>query len=85
MSLPVQVLTWAVLDIGAKACIGLYTAERALVDVIRLRHREGADIAWGALRQWLRRKGSRPAALIKMAAHFHGAERAIRNALDLVQ
>lgn len=74
-----------VLDVGAKSSIGLYTAERTLVDVIRLRHREGADIAWEALRRWLRRKGSKPATLIKMAAHFHGAEQAIRGALDVVQ
>lgn len=72
------------LDIGAKASIGLYTAERSLVDVIRLRHREGSDIAWEALRRWLRRRGSKPAALIKMAAHFHGAERAVRQALEVV-
>lgn len=72
------------LDIGAKASVGLYTAERSLVDVIRLRHREGSDIAWEALRRWLRRRGSKPAALIKMAAQFHGAERAVRRALEVV-
>lgn len=71
------------LDIGASAAIGLYSAERTLVDVIRLRHREGSDIAWEALRRWLRRKGSKPAALIKMASHFHGAERAVRQALEI--
>lgn len=72
------------LDIGAKASVGLYTAERSLVDVIRLRHREGSDIAWDALRRWLRRRGSKPATLIKMAEHFHGAERAVRQALEVV-
>lgn len=72
------------LNIGAKASVGLYTAERSLVDVIRLRHREGSDIAWEALRRWLRRRGSKPAALIKMAAQFHGAERAVRRALEVV-
>jgi predicted transcriptional regulator of viral defense system len=72
------------LDIGAQGSIGLYTAERSIVDVIRLRHTEGADIAWEALRRWLRRRGSKPAKLIKMAEHFHGAERAIRSALEVV-
>jgi hypothetical protein len=43
--------------------LGLYSAERSLVDMVRLRHREGAEIARGALRRWLRRKGARPAAL----------------------
>jgi predicted transcriptional regulator of viral defense system len=72
------------LDVGADVSIGLYSAERSLVDVIRLRHREGADIAWEALRRWLRRRGSKPADLIKMAKRFHGAERAVRNALEVV-
>jgi len=50
----------------------------------RLRHREGADVAWDALRRWLRRRCSKPAGLLKMAAHFHGAERAVRHALEIV-
>ena len=73
------------LQIGADVSIGLYSAERSLVDFIRLRHREGAEVAWEALRRWLRRRGSQPAVLIGMAQHFHGAERAIRNALEIVQ
>jgi hypothetical protein len=58
--------------------------ERSLVDMIRLRHREGSDIAWEALRRWLGRKGAKPAALIEMAKSFHGAESAVRNALEIV-
>jgi predicted transcriptional regulator of viral defense system len=72
------------LEVGEGASVGLYSAERSLVDVIRLRHREGSDVAWEALRRWLRRKGSRPAALLKIAKQFHGAERAVRNALQVV-
>lgn len=71
-------------DIGGRVFIGLYSAERSIVDVIRLRHREGSEIAWQALRQWLRRKGSKPAALVEMAKHFRGAERAVRAALEVV-
>jgi len=37
-----------------------------------------------ALRRWLRRKGAKPAALIEMSKSLHGAERAIRNALEIV-
>lgn len=70
--------------IGDGLTIGLYSAERSLVDVVRLRHREGAEIAWGALRRWLRRKGARPTALIEMARSFHGAESAVRHALEIV-
>jgi hypothetical protein len=71
-------------DIGDGGSVGLYSTERSLIDVIRLRHREGSDVAWEALRRWLARRGSQPAALLKMAKHFHGAERAVRNALDIV-
>jgi predicted transcriptional regulator of viral defense system len=72
------------IDIGEGLKVGLYSAERSLVDVIRLRHREGADVAWEALRRWLRRRGAKPADLIEMAKHFRGAERAVRNALEIV-
>ena len=72
------------IDIGAGFKVGLYSVERSLVDVIRLRHREGADVAWESLRRWLRRRGAKPATLIEMAKHFHGAERAVRQALEIV-
>ena len=70
--------------VGDKLAVGIYSPERTLVDVIRLRHREGSDVAWQALRRWIARKGSKPAALLAMAKHFHGAERAVRNALEVV-
>jgi predicted transcriptional regulator of viral defense system len=70
--------------VGDGISIGLYSAERSLVDVIRLRHREGSDVAWDALRRWLRRRGSKPASLLAMAKHFHGAEAAVRNVLEFV-
>jgi predicted transcriptional regulator of viral defense system len=72
------------LAVGDKLSVGIYSPERTLVDVIRLRHREGADVAWEALRRWIARKGSKPAALLAMAKHFHGAERAVRDALQVV-
>jgi predicted transcriptional regulator of viral defense system len=72
------------LKVGDGFSVGLYSPERSLVDVIRLRHREGTDIAWDALRRWLRRKGAKPAALIEMSKSLHGAERAVRNALEIV-
>jgi predicted transcriptional regulator of viral defense system len=72
------------IDIGEGFKVGLYSPERSLVDIIRLRHREGADVAWEALRRWLRRRGTKPATLIELATHFHGAERAVRHALEIV-
>jgi predicted transcriptional regulator of viral defense system len=72
------------IDIGDSFKVGLYSPERTLVDVIRLRHREGSEVAWEALRRWLRRRGAKPAVLIEMAKHFRGAERAVRQALEIV-
>jgi predicted transcriptional regulator of viral defense system len=72
------------LKIGEGFAVGLYSPERSLVDVIRLRHREGTDIAWDALRRWLRRKGAKPATLIEVSKTLHGAERVVRNALEIV-
>ena len=69
---------------GDGFAVGLYSPERSLVDMIRLRHRESADIAWEALRRWLGRKGAKPAALVEMAKALHGAGRAVRNALEIV-
>jgi predicted transcriptional regulator of viral defense system len=72
------------IKVGDGLTIGWYSAERSIVDAIRLRHREGSDLAWEALRRWLRRRGSKPAALIEMAKSLHGAERAVRNALEIL-
>lgn len=72
------------IDLHGEGTIGLYSPERTIVDMIRLRHNEGPEVAWEALRRWLRRRGSSPAALLEVAKHFRGAERAVRTALDIV-
>ncbi len=72
------------LDIDARTSLGIYSAERSLVDVVRIRHLQGSDIAWEALRRWLRQPGASPAQLIETAKHFAGAEPAIRKALEVL-
>lgn len=72
------------LDLGAGKHIWIYSAERSIVDVIRLRHREGSDIAWEALRNWLDVPGRRPAQLLDLAQRFHGAETALRQAFEVL-
>src|SRR5262249_9273256 len=64
--------------------IGLYSAERSLVDIVRLRHREGSDVAWEALRRWLGQPGRRPAQVMELAANFPRAEPALRRALEVL-
>jgi hypothetical protein len=72
------------LDVGARAPLGIYSAERSLVDIVRTRHLQGSDIAWEALRRWLRRPRASPAQLIETAKHFARAEPAIRKALEIL-
>jgi predicted transcriptional regulator of viral defense system len=72
------------LGVGARTPLGIYSAERSLIDVVRIRHLQGADVAWEALRRWLRRPGSSPARLIEPAKHFAGTEPAIRGALEVL-
>ena len=72
------------LDIGDRKQICLYSPERTIVDVIRLRHHEGSDIAWEALRNWLDVPGRHPAQLLDLARHFRGAEKALRHAFEVL-
>jgi predicted transcriptional regulator of viral defense system len=72
------------LDVGSRAPLGIYSAERSLIDIVRTRHLQGSDIAWEALRRWLRQPGASPAQLIELAKHFTSAEPALRNALEIL-
>jgi hypothetical protein len=71
-------------EVGARRPVGLYSAERSLVDIVRLRHLEGSDVAWEALRRWLARPGRSPAHLIELARQFPRAEPALRRALEVL-
>src|SRR5487761_1036754 len=71
------------LNVGARRPIGLYSAERSLSDVVRLRHLEGSEVAWEALRRWLGRPGRSPAQLIELAQRFPRTEPALRQALEV--
>lgn len=72
------------LAVGARRALGIYSAERSLVDIVRLRHHEGADLAWEALRRWLRQPGSSPAKLLATAGRLKGAETPLRAALEVL-
>jgi hypothetical protein len=64
--------------------IGLYGPERSIIDAFRLRHSEGPELAHEALRRWLRRRGSSPAELMRMAQDFPKALPALRTALEIL-
>lgn len=64
--------------------IGLYSAERTIIDTFRLRHEIGSDIANEALKRWLRRRGSTPATLLELARPFPHALPALRATLEIL-
>lgn len=73
------------MPIDQRTQIGIYTAERCIIDAFRLRHREGDDLAYVALRRWLRHRESSPAALYEMAQHFPKTTKVITAALEIYQ
>lgn len=70
------------IDAGNGFTLAAYSAERTIVDCFRLMHQEGSDVAYEALRRWLRRRGNSPAALLKVASSFPKSQQRIRQALE---
>lgn len=64
--------------------IGIYSPERTIIDLFRLRHQEGQEVAVDALRAWLRRPGARPSQLLAVARHFPTALPALRSTLEVL-
>lgn len=64
--------------------IGLYSAERSIVDAFRMRGVVGRELGTEALRQWLRRRGSRPSELLALAKPFQKVTTPLRTALELL-
>ena len=64
--------------------IGLYSAERTLIDLFRLRHIWGSDIVIDALKAWLQGRGNSPSSLLALAEHFPTTRPAIQQALEVL-
>lgn len=64
--------------------IGMYSEERCIIDAFRLRGIEGSDIAYEALRRWVRLKNRKPATLIQMASHFPNVSTPVIKALQIL-
>jgi len=71
------------LEISEDRGIGIYSAERSIIDAFRMRHIEGGDLAVEALKRWLRR-GGQPSELLLMARSFPRALPAIRRTLEIL-
>lgn len=88
---PVEVFRFAndTFELGLSAAeaapgeeVRVYNAERTVVDLMRLRHRLGEQLALGALRRYLRRRDARPGELISHARTF-GVLGPVRSAIDV--
>lgn len=64
--------------------IGLYSAERTIIDLFRLRYDWGSDLAIDALKRWLRVRGSSPSQLLAMTKNFPKAKPALQNTLEIL-
>lgn len=64
--------------------IGLYSAERTIIDLFRLRHEWGSDLAIEALKRWLRTRGNTAGALLTMAREFPEARAVLQNTLEIL-
>lgn len=72
------------LQLDDHTSIGLYNAERSIIDAFRMRETGGYEAGNEALRRWIRRRGSQPGHLITMAAEFPKAHAAIRRSLEIL-
>lgn len=70
--------------VASGAEVGVYSPERTIIDVFRLHHREGIDVAHEALRRWVSRRGNNPSSLLKIAESFPSSLRQIRQALEVL-
>lgn len=68
----------------ADLIIGLYSAERSIVDAFRLRGTTGYEMGIEALRNWLRRPESQPAKLFEIAQLLPRAIGPLRTALEIL-
>lgn len=71
------------LDLDDGRSIGLYSAERSIIDAFRMRHLEGAELANEALKRWLRR-GGQPSELLALARSFPRAQSALRTTMEIL-
>ncbi len=71
------------IELGPGRAIGLYSAERSIVDAFRMRDREGEETAITALKAWLR-GGGQPSELLRMARHFPRAYPALSRTLEIL-
>lgn len=66
------------------ARIGIYSAERSIVDAFRLRASAGYETGIEALRNWLKRPGSQPARLMELSTAIPRSKGPLRVAMEVL-
>jgi predicted transcriptional regulator of viral defense system len=69
------------IEVDEGLSLGVYSAERSVIDAFRLRHQEGEELAIEALRRWLKCPAATPADLLAMARRFPKVEPSLLQAL----
>ena len=69
-------------DFGLK--LNIYSPERCIVDMFRLAHREGHDVAITAIKRWLASPGSSAGKLLELAHSFPKAKPTLRRTLEVL-
>ena len=64
--------------------IGLYSAERSIIDAFRTRGTTGFDLATEALRRWLRDPTHQPARLLKLCQYWPHTQGSLRGVLEIL-
>lgn len=72
------------IPLGPHLHVGIYSPERCIIDAFRMRSLEGSELGRDALRRWLRKRGSQPASLLKLAAAFPRVQRILRETLEIL-
>lgn len=70
-------------ELDSSETIHIYSAERTVIDAMRMRHRVGSDVALQALRRYLARRGSTPGRLLELARRLR-AEEPVAAALEIL-
>ena len=72
------------LDLGDGLEIGIYSAQRCVIDAIRLSRSEGQLLGNEALKRWLATPGAQPGQLMRMAEQFPRTAGPLRRALEIL-
>jgi predicted transcriptional regulator of viral defense system len=72
------------LTVAGTVTIGLYSAERSIIDAFRTRGTTGFDLATEALHRWLREPAHQPAQLLSLCQHWPRTQSALRNTLEIM-